>query len=97
MKTPEAYEKDEIAKFFKSLGGECWSYRPFMKGFGKNGVPDFVGVYKGRFISVEVKREGAKPTPIQERRMAEIRKAGGWTVAGTADVVIPAFRHEFGV
>lgn len=97
MRTPESYEKEAIKKFLDTLGADCWHYAPFMKGFGKNGVPDRVGVYKGRFFSIEVKREGPKPTPIQTRRMAEISKAGGWTIAGTAAVVIPAFRQEFGV
>ena len=96
MRTPESYEKEAIKKFLDSLGPGCWHYAPYMKGFGKNGVPDRVGCFKGRFFSIEVKREGAKPTPIQERRMAEIRKAGGWTVAGTANDVIPAFKAEFG-
>lgn len=97
MRGPESYEKEAIKKFLDSLGPECWHYAPYMKGFGKNGVPDRVGCFKGRFFSIEVKREGPKPTPIQIRRMEEISKAGGWAVAGTAAVVIPAFKQAFGV
>lgn len=95
MKTLESYEKDSIKKFLSTL--ECWHFSPYMAGFGKNGVPDIVGCYKGRLFGIEVKREGKKPTPIQERRMAEICKAGGWAVAGTADVVIERFRAQFNV
>lgn len=98
MRSPESYEKEEIKKFLDSLGAECWHYAPFMKGFGKNGVPDRVGCFRGRFFSVEVKRDAIKqPTAIQNRRMKEIRDAGGWTVAGPASVVIPAFKREFSV
>lgn len=90
MRTPESYEKDDIKKFLATL--DCWQFSPFMKGFGKNGVPDIVGCHKGQFFSIEVKREGMKPTPIQERRMAEIRKAGGMAFAGTAKEVIGAMK-----
>lgn len=93
MKTPEGYEKEDIKKFLDDLGG-CWYFCPFMGGYGKSGVSDIVGCYKGRLFGIEVKREGKKPTPIQERRMAEIRAAGGWAVAGTADVVIDIFRKQ---
>lgn len=95
MRSPESYHKEDIKKFLATI--DCWHFSPFMKGFGKNGVPDIVGCYQGRFFSIEVKREGSKPTPIQERRMAEIRKAGGWAVAGTAPVAIEIFRKQFNV
>jgi len=97
MRSPESYEKDDIKKFLATLGEDCWYFMPYMRGMGKNGVPDIVGCYKGRFFSIEVKREGAKPTPIQTRRMKEITDAGGWAVAGTAEVVIDAFKRAFGV
>ena len=97
MRSPESYEKDDIKKFLATLGEDCWCFMPYMRGMGKNGVPDIVGCYKGRFFSIEVKREGAKPTPIQTRRMKEITDAGGWTVVGTAEVVIGAFKREFSV
>ena len=97
MRSPEYYEKDDIKKFLAALGEDCWYFMPYMRGMGKNGVPDIVGCYKGRFFSIEVKREGAKPTPIQTRRMKEITDAGGWAVAGTAEVVIDAFKRAFGV
>lgn len=94
MRSPEGYEKDAIKAFLKTV--DCWHFSPFMKGFGKNGVPDIVGCYKSQFFSIEVKREGAKPTPIQQRRMKEISDAGGRTFCGTAEVVIDAFKRAFG-
>lgn len=92
MRSPESYEKSELKLFLGSFGKDCWHFSPFMKGFGKNGVPDIVACYKGQFFSIEVKREGAKPTPIQLRRMKEITDAGGHTFCGTADVVKSAIR-----
>ncbi len=98
MRSPESYEKADIKKFLDSLGPSCWHYAPYMKGMGKNGVPDRIGCYKGRLFGIEVKRDAQiEPTAIQTRRMGEIRAAGGWAIAGPASVVIPAFKQAFGV
>ncbi len=86
MKTPEGYEKDEICKYLDSLG--AWYCKPHMTGYGKSGVPDIVACIGGEFIGIEVKREGKEPTTIQERRMKEIRLAGGQVIWGTAQKVI---------
>lgn len=86
MKTPESFEKDTIKKYLQSIG--AFFFSPYMAGFGKSGVPDIVACVEGRFWGIEVKREGKNPTPIQERRIAEIEAAGGLAVAGTAMVVI---------
>ena len=91
MKTPEGYEKAEIDKFLKKLGPErCWSFKPLMAGYGKGGVPDYCLCLCGAFWAVEAKRPGREPTVLQDRRIREIRAAGGYAVAGTAEVVIAA-------
>ncbi len=87
MKSPEGYEKDDIEAYLKTLG--CWYFRTFTGGFGKSGVPDFLGCYRARFFSIEVKREGKEPTALQWERMREIDNAGGRTFWGTAGKVIP--------
>ncbi len=91
MKTPEGYEKEAIRNFLK--GRLAWHFSPYMAGFGKSGVSDIVGCYRGKFFAIEVKREGKTPTPIQTRRMAEIEAAGGKTFWGTAERFIPLFEE----
>ena len=86
MKTPEGFEKDDIKKYLKSIN--AWHFSPYMAGFGKSGVPDIICCIRGMFFGIEVKREGKAPTPIQLLRMAELEAAGGFAVAGTAEVVI---------
>jgi Holliday junction resolvase len=93
MKTPESFEKAEICRYLDSIG--AWYFKPMMNGFGKAGVPDIVACYQGRFIGVEVKREGKVPTPIQERRLDEIRRRRGIGVAGTAKQVISYLNELF--
>lgn len=109
MKSPEGYEKADLDKFFKPMiaAGNIWLFKPFMAGFGKSGVPDYIGCRRrtlrfplhstlfqcGQMFSIEVKREGKEPTPIQQRRMREIEAVGGKTFWGTAARVIPLFEE----
>ena len=41
------------------------------------GFPDVLCCVNGRFVSLEVKQEGGRVSPLQLRRIAEIREAGG--------------------
>ena len=43
------------------------------------GVPDIVGCFNGKFIAIEVKVPGNKPTEIQKHTIEKIRMAGGIT------------------
>lgn len=78
-KTPEGKVKDEIKAFLDSLGAECWYFMPMMMGYGRKGIPDFIGCYKGRFFSIEAKAPGkaANLTPWQAREKSAIMQASG--------------------
>lgn len=93
MHSPEWFEKRDIDKYLESIG--AYVVKPATFGQGKSGVPDRVCCIKGRFIGIEVKRPGKKPTPIQGRRMAEIRAVGGDAVWGTAEKVIGELKVMF--
>lgn len=41
------------------------------------GTPDVLACYRGRFLAVEWKQPGQKPTPVQHARAREILRAGG--------------------
>jgi Holliday junction resolvase len=43
----------------------------------KKGIPDVIGIYKGRFIGVEVKIGADRQSDDQKLREQEIVKAGG--------------------
>lgn len=45
--------------------------------FGTAGIPDIIICYKGRFIALEVKRPGGKPTLLQKITLNKIEKAKG--------------------
>ena len=83
------FEKSEIDAFLKRLGPtRVYVIKTITMGYGKSGAGDYALCLDGVFWNVEVKRPGKEPTPIQYRRMKEVREAGGRAIAGTAEVVI---------
>lgn len=44
----------------------------------KKGIPDIIGIYKGRFIGVEIKIGKDRQSDDQKLREQEINKAGGY-------------------
>jgi penicillin-binding protein-related factor A (putative recombinase) len=41
------------------------------------GIPDILGVYKGRFVAIECKQKGLKPTILQAQILCELERSGG--------------------
>jgi hypothetical protein len=91
--TPETKVKKEIVAYLDTLP-ECWHVAIHNMGYGKRGVPDRLVCYRGYFIALEVKAPGGKATAWQERCLAEIQKAGGWSeVVHSADDVRRLIAH----
>lgn len=63
----------------------------FIRFAGVDGISDIIGIYKGRFLAIETKRVGKKPTKEQRDFLDAIEKGGGIAiVAFTVDDVINA-------
>lgn len=75
--TPEKKVKDKVVKILKKHG--IYYFFPATHGFGRSGVPDVVCCYNSLFMGIECKAGDNKPTALQEKEMADIRKAGGVT------------------
>lgn len=80
MKGPEAKVKAGIRKVLNVLGPDCWYFMPANYGFGRSGVPDFVGIYKGKGFAIEAKAGGRTPTALQAEELAAIDTAGGLAI-----------------
>ena len=65
-----------IATYLKGLEG-CWHFKVRGSAWQQAGVPDIVGVYRGRFFALEVKQPGNKPTVLQAAMLRQITAAGG--------------------
>lgn len=87
MHTPEWHEKQKIKKYLDQRG--AWHFSPFMAGRGTAGVPDIIACMSGRFVAIEVKRPGKRPTLLQIRCLMAIDKRNGIAVWGDAEKVIP--------
>lgn len=70
----EALLKKEVKKHLTRLGA-LW-YMPVPAGYGRQSV-DFLCCVRGRFVAIETKGPGKKPTPRQEAFLKETIAAGG--------------------
>lgn len=55
-----------------------------LNGYGmRTGVPDILGIFRGRPLAIEVKRPGQKPTQNQAVFIKEFSEAGGLAFVAT--------------
>lgn len=73
--TPEGKVKTQIRKILNKH--KAFIYAPQAGQFGKAGIPDFLCCVNGKFIAIEAKAFGNKPTEIQMSVMRKIADAGG--------------------
>ena len=71
-----------IQRHLDTLDG-WWGFKVHGAGQMLNGVPDIVGCYRGRFVAIEIKRPGQRPTALQRHRLDQIASAGGVAVVAT--------------
>jgi hypothetical protein len=103
---PSAALTDAVIKYFKLCGGEAYRintvgvYDEKMGGLRssgmKKGLPDVIGIYKGRFIGVEIKIGKDRQSEDQKNREQEIYLAGGvYLIAKTFDQIKPLLDEIF--
>lgn len=70
--------KAEVKKLLKAHG--AWFFMPSMNGYGRSGVPDFIGCSRsGRFFAIETKFGKNKLSVGQEVELENIRMCDGET------------------
>jgi len=75
MSTPESKVKARVKKVLSDLN--AYYAMPQGTGFGNSGVPDFVVCFRSRFIGIECKANGNKPTALQYKHLKDIQDSGG--------------------
>lgn len=76
--TPEAKVKEKIRQWLIVNMPGAWRYAPPGGAFGRGGVPDRLGLWRGVFFAIEVKRDhSVKPTALQMKELKDIQKNGG--------------------
>lgn len=81
--TPEAKVKKGVVTQLKAMG--AYYFFPATGGYGKSGVPDIVGCYKGLFFGIECKAGSNKPTALQQKNLDDINKADGFAMVVNED------------
>lgn len=68
--------------------------RVWRSGFA--GIADVIGVYRGIFVAIEVKRPGKKPTELQSAFLDKVRQKGGIAFVCDDDAgVVQTIKNEF--
>lgn len=78
MNQPKISEKEithSIRSLLRQFGVFHW--KNFGGPMGAKGVPDILGIFKGRLLGIEVKTATGKLSPEQERFIQNINDAGG--------------------
>ena len=73
--TPEGKVKKKVREVLNKLG--CYYTMPVTGGNGSSGAPDFLVCHEGRFIGIECKANGNKPTELQLKNLRHIEFCGG--------------------
>lgn len=73
--TPERRVKKKVSKILDEF--KVYYFSPVTGGYGRSGVPDIVGCYKGKFIAIECKAGKGKTTALQDKNIDSIRKQRG--------------------
>lgn len=77
----------DVNKYLKDKG---WFYHPADR--YKRGIPDIIGVMNGKFIAIELKVKGRKPSTLQKVTLNRIEKNGGeayvaWSLKEVIDII----------
>jgi hypothetical protein len=75
---PESLVKKDVALILQKAG--AWIYMSVPHGYGRRGIPDFLGCYLSFMFAIECKATaGMEPSPWQRRELDALRDAGAWT------------------
>jgi len=74
--TPEHKVKNHVKRILSKYP-TTYSFMPATHGYGSSGVPDIVACINGKFVAIECKANGGKPTALQKRNLHQVVAAGG--------------------
>ena len=70
----------QITKQIRGVLNACriWHYKSWAGPMTyPKGISDIIGIYKGRFLAIEVKRPGLKPSEHQQAFIDRVNEEGG--------------------
>lgn len=91
--TPEGKVKKEVKEFLDFIG--AWYYCPVPMGYGRRGIKDFIGCYKGQGFGIEAKPAGEKTKPWQDRETEAMVKGGAVVFDFYPGYTVEQFKADF--
>jgi hypothetical protein len=81
----EADVKENVKRVLDSVGPLCWWFMPAANGYGRAGIPDFIGGVNGHLFAVETKFGKGELTALQIMETNKVHVSGGrvWIVRET--------------
>lgn len=95
--TPEGKVKAKVQQWLKENMPGLWNYAAPGGPFGRAGVPDRLGLWRGVFFAIEVKADHSnKPTALQMKELMAIKANGGISAVlyGFQEDKLHAIRNE---
>ena len=74
--TKENAVKRKLKKHLEEIG--AYHFSPQSGIYGRSGIADVIGCYKGRFFALECKAGGNTTTALQEKELQKVRDRGGF-------------------
>jgi len=71
----EAEITKEIRYYLNTCG--IWHWKNWSGPMSPKGIPDIIGIYRGKFLAVEIKKPGGKPTDLQKEFLTKVQINGG--------------------
>lgn len=78
--TPEKRVKQQVVAGLKSMGTDAYYFFPMTGGYGRSGIPDIIGCYRGMFFAIECKAGKNTTTALQDKELAAVRTAQGYAI-----------------
>lgn len=86
--------KAQVKKILDACSSASWWFMPPANGFGRSGIPDFVGCVHGHLFAIETKSGSNTLSPHQMREIEKLVQAGAkvWVVR---EASLSSFEIEF--
>lgn len=93
--TPEGRIKAQVKRILDRYS-PMDKYWPVPGGLGASHL-DFIGCYYGKYIAIETKAPGKKPTPRQVARLDSVHRAGGFAMVIDGVEGLQELEHLLGI
>ena len=89
LKQSETSFKEKVLADLKTLRN-CWCLKTMER--GRHGTPDLLICLDGKFVAIELKKEGGRVMKIQELTLEKIMAAGGISFVASPSTWVQQFK-----